>query len=53
MKLHVMKVLMRVKLFYQVIIRRDRNRNGGDVALYVKNGIDFKCREDLSNVECI
>ena len=32
------------------LLRRDRSRNGGGVvALYVKNGIDFKCREDLSN----
>jgi exonuclease III len=37
------------------IIRRDRNRNGGGVALYVNENITYKVREDLSldNIECL
>ena len=29
------------------ILRRDRRRDGGGVALFIKNGIDFKRRDDL------
>ena len=37
------------------LLRRDRNRNGGGTALYIKNGIDFKKRDDLCDpsLECI
>ena len=37
------------------LLRCDRSRNGGGVALYIKNGLDFKRRDDLcdQNVECI
>ena len=37
------------------LLRRDRCRNGGGIALYVKNGIDFKRRDDLcdKSLECI
>jgi exonuclease III len=37
------------------ILRRDRNRNGGGVALYIRDVFNFKRRDDLcdDNVECI
>ncbi len=37
------------------LLRRDRKRDGGGVALYIRNCIDFKRRDDLcdSSVECI
>ena len=37
------------------ILRRDRRRDGGGVALFIKNGIDFKRRDDLcdKSIECI
>ena len=39
---------------FQSIVRKDRNRRGGGVAAYVKNGIKFKTREDLnSDIESI
>ena len=31
------------------IVRKDRNRNGGGVALYIRNVIDYKIRHDLVN----
>ena len=31
------------------IVRKDRNRNGGGVALYIRNVIDYKIRNDLMN----
>ena len=31
------------------MIRNDRNRNGGGVCLYIKNGIAFNVRGDLCN----
>ena len=33
----------------QTLIRRDRCRGGGGVAMYVRNVIDFKIRSDLSD----
>ena len=33
---------------FQNIIRKDRTRHGGGVAIYVKKGIDFKIRTDLA-----
>ena len=30
------------------LLRRDRNRNGGGVALYIQNHIPFKRRDDLN-----
>ena len=38
-----------------VLIRRDRNRHGGGVAVYVSNRFDYKRRDDLnkSNLECL
>ena len=39
---------------YQVIIRKDRNRHGGGVAFYVKDGLEFNQIElDLQNLELI
>ena len=39
---------------FQSIFRKDRNRHGGGVTAYVKNGIKFKTREDLnSDIESI
>ena len=39
---------------FQSIVRKDRNRHGGGVAAYVKNGVKFKTREDLnSDIESI
>ena len=39
---------------YQVIIRKDRNRHGGGVAFYVKDGLEFNQIElDLPNLELI
>ena len=39
---------------YQVIIRKDRNRHGGGVAVYVKDGLEFNQIElDLPNLELI
>ena len=37
------------------LLRRDRNREGGGVALYINDVFNFKRRDDLcdSNVECI
>ena len=37
------------------LLRCDRSRNGSGVALNIKNGLDFKRRDDLcdQNVECI
>ena len=37
------------------LLRRDRNREGGGVALYINDTFNFKRRDDLcdSNVECI
>ena len=37
------------------LLRRDRRRDGGGVALYIKNGINVKRRDDLSDpsLECI
>lgn len=32
-----------------IITRKDRNRNGGGVAIFVKNTIDRKIRYDLMN----
>jgi len=31
------------------VVRKDRNRNGGGVALYIRNVIDYKIRDDLMN----
>ena len=31
------------------VVRKDRNRNGGAVALYIRNVIDYKIRNDLMN----
>ena len=31
------------------IVRKERNRNGGGVALYIRNVIDYKIRNDLMN----
>ena len=31
------------------IVRKHRNRNGGGVALYIRNVIDYKIRNDLMN----
>ena len=31
------------------VVRKDRNRNGGGVALYIRNVIDYKIRNDLMN----
>ena len=31
------------------IVRKDRNRNGGGVALYIRSVIDYKIRNDLMN----
>ena len=38
-----------------VLLRRDRNRHGGGVAVYVSNKFDYKRRDDLnnSNLECL
>ena len=33
------------------VLRKDRNRNGGGVAMYVKNGIDFQTRDDLTQYD--
>ena len=33
------------------LIRRDRYRGGGGVAMYVRNVIDFKIRSDLSDLD--
>ena len=39
---------------YQVIIRKDRNRHGGGVAFYVKDGLEFNHIElDLPNLKLI
>ena len=38
------------------LLRRDRNRHGGGVALYIRNDLEFKPRSDInegSNVECV
>ena len=37
------------------IVRKDRNRHGGGVAMYIRNSLTFICREDLEtdDVECI
>ena len=37
------------------LLRRDRNRHGGGVTIYVKNGMDYTVRSDLNSdtVECI
>ena len=37
------------------IVRRDRNRNGGGVAMYIRNSLTFIRRNDLEtdDVECI
>ena len=37
------------------IIRKDRNRNGGGIAIYIKNCINYKLRQDLdhANLESI
>jgi exonuclease III len=29
------------------IVRKDRNRNGGGVAIYIRNSINYKIRNDL------
>ena len=31
------------------IVRKDRNRNGGGVALYIRNVIDYGIRNDFMN----
>ena len=31
------------------LVRRDRYRSGGDVAIYVRNVIDYRIRSDLSD----
>ena len=38
-----------------VLIRRDRNRHGGGVDVYVSKRFDYKKRDDLnkSNLECL
>ena len=37
---------------YQAIIRKDRNRHGGEVAFYVKDGFEFNQVElDLPNLQ--
>ena len=33
-----------------VIIRKDRNRQGGGVCIFVRSDIDFKLRQELDNV---
>ena len=37
------------------LVRKDRNRNGGGVALYIKNSLAFNVRSDLmpDNLECV
>ena len=35
------------------IVRNDRNRNGGGVALYIRNVIDYKIRMIYENLETI
>ena len=44
-----------LNLFGYNILRNDRNRNGGGVALYIKDVFKFKRRDDLcvDNIECI
>ena len=44
-----------VNLYSYNILRRDRNRDGGGVALLIKDNYSFKRRDDLcnENVECI
>lgn len=33
-----------------VIVRKDRNRQGGGVCIFVRSDIDFKIRQDLDNL---
>ena len=44
-----------VKLSNYELIRKDRNRNGGGVCIYIKNHVNFKVRHDLmhDNTEAI
>jgi hypothetical protein len=45
----------KVKMTGYDLIRKDRNRNGGGVSLYVRNTIPYSDRNDLlpNNVEAI
>ena len=48
-------LVQRLKFWGYEIVRRDRNRNGGDVASYLRNNIPYVERSDLipENVEAL